>query len=161
MLHNSRARGLALLGDVQDALRAIGTADEAFGHTRPAEDPPWMASYTEARHLGFSGNVLWELGMHGQFIAETHNRMSTAIASRAEGRARTRNQIRLTSLIMTTGDPLEAATLGTQALDGAGTLRSQRATHDLRELRHLSQPHTHLPEVAHLYHRIRTVLVAS
>ncbi|MGQ0776125.1 MAG: XRE family transcriptional regulator, partial [Pseudonocardiales bacterium] len=50
MLHNSRARDLAKLGDVQDALRAVGTADEAFSHAHPADDPPWMASYTESRH---------------------------------------------------------------------------------------------------------------
>ncbi|MGH3913472.1 MAG: XRE family transcriptional regulator, partial [Pseudonocardiaceae bacterium] len=55
MLHNSQARDLAKLGKVQEALRAVGTADEAFSHARPGEDPPWMASYTEARHLGFSG----------------------------------------------------------------------------------------------------------
>jgi hypothetical protein len=47
--------------------------------------------------------------------------MSTSIATRPDGRARTSNQTRLASLIMTTGDPLEAAALGTQALDGAAT----------------------------------------
>lgn len=160
MLHNSRARDLAKLGDVQDALRAVGAADEAFSHAHPAEDSPWMASYTESRHLGFSGNALWELSMHGQFVAETRNRMSTAITTRPEGRARTSNQTKLASLIITTGDPLEAAALGTQALDGMGSLRSQRTTHKLRELRHLSAPHTHLPEIAELRHRINTALAA-
>jgi hypothetical protein len=50
--------------------------------------------YNEARHTGFAGNVLWELGMHGQFIPETRNRLATAFATRAEGRARTRSQIK-------------------------------------------------------------------
>ncbi|MGH3913900.1 MAG: XRE family transcriptional regulator, partial [Pseudonocardiaceae bacterium] len=147
-------------GKVQEALRAVGTADEAFSHARPGEDPPWMASYTEARHLGFSGTALRELGMHGQFVAETRNRMSSAIANHSEGRARTSSQTRLASLIMVTGDPLEAAALGTQALDGAGLLRSQRTTQHLRELRHLSEPHAHLPEIADLRHRIGTTLTA-
>jgi hypothetical protein len=160
MLHNSRARDLAKLGEVQDALSAVGAADEAFSHARPAEDAPWMASYTEARHLGFGGNVLWELGMQGQFVAETRNRLTTAIATR-KGRARTRNQIRLASMIMTTGDPIEATALGTQALDGAATLRSRRATHDLHDLRCLCEPHAHLTEVAELRHRIGTVVAAS
>jgi len=66
MLHLSRGRDLARLGHVQDAVHAVGVADEAFSHAHPAEDPPWMASYTESRHLGFSGSVLWELGMRGQ-----------------------------------------------------------------------------------------------
>ena len=161
MLHNSRARDLAKLGEVQDALSAVGAADEEeFSHARPAEDAPWMASYNEARHLGFGGNVLWELGMQGQFVAETRNRLTTAIATR-KGRARTRNQIRLASMIMTTGDPIEATALGTQALDGAATLRSRRATHDLHDLRCLCEPHAHLTEVAELRHRIGTVVAAS
>ena len=161
MLHNNQARDLAKLGKVQDALRAIGAADEAFTQARTAEDPPWMASYTEARHLGFSGSSLWELGMRGQFVAETRNRMSTAAAIGTEGlRARTGGQLKLASLIITTGDPLEAAALGTQALDGMGSLHSQRTTHKLRELRHLSAPHTHLPEIADLRHRIGTILAA-
>ena len=67
---------------MQDALSAVGTADEAFSYARPAEDPPWMASYNEARHVGFSSGVLWELGMQGQFVAETRNRLTTAIATR-------------------------------------------------------------------------------
>jgi hypothetical protein len=161
MLHNSCARDLAKLGQVQDSLSAVGAADEEFSHAHPAEDPPWMASYTETRHTGFAGNVLWELGMHGQFVAETRNRLSAAIATRAEGRARTRDQIRLASLIMVTGDPVDAATLGTQALDWTGTLRSRRAVDDLRELRRLAQPHRHLTEIAELRHRIGTMVAAS
>lgn len=161
MLHNSRARDLAKLGDVQGALRAVGAADEAFSHSSPADDPPWMASYTEARHLGFSGNVLWELGMHGQFVAETRNRLITGITTRAEGRARTRNQIRLASLIMVIGDPIEAAALGAQALDWAGPLRSRRAIDDLRDLRRLAQPHVKLTDIADLRSRIGAVVAAS
>ncbi|MGH3932729.1 MAG: XRE family transcriptional regulator, partial [Pseudonocardiaceae bacterium] len=93
MLHNSRARDLARLGEVQDAVSAVGAADEAFSHAHPAEDPPWMASYTESRHLGFSGGVLWELGMHGQYITQTHDRLTKAVATRAAGRARTGSQL--------------------------------------------------------------------
>lgn len=122
-----------------------------------------MASYTAARHNGFAGDVLRELGMQGQFVAETRNRLATAIATRAEGfaRARTRDQIRLGSLVMVTGDPREAAALGSQALDWATTLRSRRANDDLRELRCLAEPHASLPEVADLRDRIRTVLAAA
>ncbi len=118
---------LGQLGEVQDALSAVGAADEEFSHTRPAEDAPWMVSYTEARHTGFAGNGLWELSIPGQFVAETRHRLTAGIATRAEGRARTRDQIRFARLIMATDDPIEAAALGTQALDWAGSLRSRRA----------------------------------
>ncbi|MGH3929392.1 MAG: XRE family transcriptional regulator [Pseudonocardiaceae bacterium] len=160
LLHNSRARDLAKLGEVQDALRAVGAADEAFSHARPAEDPPWMASYNEARHLGWGGDVLRELGMRGQFVEEARRRLTAGVTDRAEGRARTRGQIRLASLVMITGDPREAAALGTQALDWAGALRSRRVTDDLHELRRLAEPHARLPEVADLRDRIRTVVAA-
>jgi len=158
MLHNSRARDLARLGEVQDVLRAVGVADEEFSHARPAEDAPWMASYTDARHLGFSGSVLWELGMQGQFVAETRNRLITAIATRVDGRARTSSQLNLACLIMVTGDPIEAAALGAQALDWAGTLRSGRVVHKLRDLCRLGEPHTSLTDVADLRDRIGPVV---
>jgi hypothetical protein len=162
MLHNSRARDLAKLGETQDALRAIGIADEAFSHARPADDPPWMASYTEPRHLGFAGAVLWELGMHGQYVDQARDRLTTSIATRTDGhRARIRSQIKLGRLIMVNGDPLEATAFGIQAVDAAGPLRSRRALDDLRELRRLAEPHAHLPEIAHLRHRIRIVLAAA
>ncbi len=86
--------------------------------------------------------------------------LSCHIAARAEGRARTRDQIGLASLIMTTGDPIKAAALGTQALDWAGPLRSRRAADDLRDLRCRAEPHTRLPEVAELCQRIGTVIAA-
>ena len=161
MLHNSRARDLAKLGEVQDALSAVGAADEAFSHARPAKDALWMASYTEARHTGFAGSVLWELGMHGQFVAETRTRLTTAVAARAKGRGRTGAQLKLASLIMVTGDPIEAAALGTQALDWAGTLRSGHIVHGLRDLRHLAQPHAYLTEIAELRHRIGATVAVS
>jgi hypothetical protein len=87
MLHNSRGRDRAQLGREQDALRAVGTADEEFSNARAVENAPWMASYTVIRHNGFAGNILWELGMQGQFVAETRDRLSTAIAARVAGRA--------------------------------------------------------------------------
>jgi hypothetical protein len=159
MLHNSRARDLAKLGETQDALRALGTADEEFSHARPAEDPPWMASYTEPRHLAFGGDNLWELGMRGQYVNQSRDRLTTSIATRIHGhRGRIRSQLRLACLIMVNGDSLEAAAVGTQALDAAGPLRSRRAVDDLRDLRRLAEPHTHLPEITDLRHRIRTVV---
>ncbi|MBA2696653.1 MAG: hypothetical protein H0U62_12635 [Actinobacteria bacterium] len=60
-----------------------------------------------------------------------------------------------------TGDPTEAAALGTQALDRAGTLRSRRAVDDLRDLRRLAEPHARLTEVADLRQRIGAVVAVS
>ncbi|MBV8542080.1 MAG: hypothetical protein JO364_14085 [Pseudonocardiales bacterium] len=59
---------------------------------------------------------------------------------------------------MATGDPLQAATLGAEALDTAGTVRSRLAADDLRELSRYAVAHQHLDEVAHLRHRINTLV---
>lgn len=160
LLHNSRARDLARLGETQEAVRAVGAADEEFSHARPAEDPPWMASYTDARHLGFSGGVLWELGIHGRYITETRHRLTTAVAARPDGRGRTGHHLKHARLVMATGDPLEAVTLGTQALDWAAPLCSSRITLGLRDLNRLAEPHAALPEVADFRDRLRPILVA-
>ena len=162
MLHNGRARDLAKLGEVQDALRAVGAADEEFSHARPAEDAPWMASYDEAAIPASRGTGCGSWACRGQIVAETRHRLTAGIVASAEdrARARTRDQIRLASLIMTTGDPLEAAALGTQALNWTGSLRSRRAADDLHKLRRLAEPHARLPEVAELRQRIGTLVAA-
>ena len=161
MLHNSRARDLARLGEVQDAMRAVGAADEAFSHARPAEDPPWMASYTEPRHLAFSGSVLWELGMHGKYVTETHNRLTRAVTTRVDGRGRTRSQLQRARLIMVTGDPIEAVALGTHALDWTGPLCSGKVIEEFRDLNRLTEIHADLPEVADLRARLRIALAVT
>ncbi len=89
-----------------------------------------------------------------------HTEGTTAIAARVDGRARTSSQLRLARLIMATGDPVEAAALGTQALDWVGPLRSGHVVHGLRDLRRLGEPHTRLTEVADLRDRIGTVVAA-
>jgi hypothetical protein len=62
---------------------------------------------------------------------------------------------------MATGDPLQAVSIGHEALKVAGTLRSHRVTDDLRELSRHAATHQNLDEVAHLRHRIGTLLVRT
>lgn len=163
MLHTVRAHALGMLGRAQEAATAVGAADEEFGHTCPADDPVWMASYDAAHHRGETGRAFWQVAQHGQFANEARDRLQLAVAGYRDSavRARTRSQTKLASLIMATGDPREAAAVGGQALDVAGTLRSRRAADDLRELHRCSAPHAGLAEVAELRHRIATVVAAA
>jgi hypothetical protein len=62
---------------------------------------------------------------------------------------------------MVTGDPVEAATIGVEAVDTAGTLRSRRAADDLRELARYANLHAEVGEVVELRERIRTAVLAS
>jgi hypothetical protein len=68
---------------------------------------------------------------------------------------------KLASLTMATGDPLQAATIGHQVLDTAGTIHSRRVTDDLRELARYAATHQYLDEVAHLRQRIATLVCTA
>ena len=80
----ARARALAKLGRAQDAVTAVGVADEEFSHARPADIPPWMATYDDAVHSGEAGHALWEIGVHGQFVIEARHRLAAAVAGHDE-----------------------------------------------------------------------------
>jgi hypothetical protein len=164
MLHTHRGRALAKMHRVQEALTAIGTADDHFAHSTPAEDPPFMAYYNAGMHAGNTGRALFDLAILGHNTAqEATDRFTAAVAGNAPGHNR-RQAISLTklaSLTMATGDPLHAVTIGDEALDAAGTIRSRRAADSLRELSRHAAPHQQLDEVAHLRHRIATLLVGA
>jgi hypothetical protein len=160
MLHTTRARALAKMRRVNETLTAIGTAEDHFAHSTPVTDPPFMGYWNAAFLAGNTGQALFELAMLGHNLAQATDRLTAAAAGHTAGHARSRAicQAKLASLIMATADPLQAAALGHAALDAAGSLRSRRVTDDLRELARYAAPRQHLDEVAHLRHRIGTLL---
>lgn len=163
MLHTAHARALAKMGRVRETLIAVGTADDHFAHRTPGNDPSWMAYYDAAQHAGDTGHALFDLAAHGRSPAEATKRLAAAVAGHTEEFARSRaiSQIKLSSLTMATGDPREAAAIGSAALDVVGTIRSRRAADDLRELIRIGKRHRKVPEVNLLERRIDKVLLAS
>ena len=163
MLHTAHARALAKMNRVRDTLVAVGTADDHFAQANPADDPPWMAYYDAAQHQGDTGHALFDLAVHGRSTSEAITRLSAAVAGHTAAFARSRaiSQTKLASLTMATGDPVEAATIGTAALDAAGTIRSRRAAEDLRELARYAARHLTVGDVTALRHRITTLVLAS
>jgi hypothetical protein len=159
LLHATRARALAKMRRVQETLTAVGTADDHFAHSTPANDPPFLANYNAAFLAGGNGLALFDLAVLGHNPAQATDRLTTAAAAHTAGRPRAICLTKLASLTMAIGDPLQAASIGHEALDAAGTLRSRRATNDLRELARYAAAHQNLEEVAHLRHRIATLLV--
>ncbi|RMI33722.1 XRE family transcriptional regulator [Nocardia stercoris] len=160
MLHAARARALAKLHRTEEAVAAIGQADEEFSNATPSNDPPWMAYYDAAQHAGDTGHALFDLAIDGHFVGEARARFQTAIDGHTEAYVRSRaiSGIKLASLTMATGDPLEAATFGRSALVDAGHVRSRRAADDLRELARLSQPFSGTTEVEQLHDQIQTTV---
>jgi hypothetical protein len=68
-------------------------------------------------------------------------------------------QIKLASLTMVTGDPVEAATLGTAALEAVGAIRSHQAIDELRQLARHATQHSVIDEADELHHRITTAVL--
>jgi hypothetical protein len=163
MLHADRASALAKMRRVSETLRAIGIADEHFAHSTPANDPPFMAFYNAAMHAWNTGRALSDLAIVGHAPGVATSRLTTAVAGYPAGQVRARaiSHTTLASLTMATGDPLQAAAIGHEALDTAGTIRSRRTLDDLRDLACHAAKHQHLAEVAHLRHRIATLVCTS
>ncbi|WP_228708253.1 XRE family transcriptional regulator [Amycolatopsis keratiniphila] len=152
MLLTARARALAKLHRVSDAVTTVGLADEQFANASPDNDPVWMRYYDKAQHAGDTGHALFDLAVDGRFVGEARDRLALAVAGHSQPYARSRaiSGIKLASLTMRAGDPVEAAQIGARALQEAGTITSRRAADDLRELRTFAQDHRRVSEVAEL-----------
>ncbi|MGH3854813.1 MAG: XRE family transcriptional regulator [Pseudonocardiaceae bacterium] len=163
MLHTDRGRALATMRRVQETLTAIGTADDHFAHSTPAEDPPFMTFWDAAMHAGNTGQALVDLAILGRDPGAATDRLTMAIAGYPPDRVRARviTQAKLASLTMATGDPLHATSFGTQALDTVGTIRSRRALEGLRDLNRHAAAHQNISEVAHLRHQIGTLVLSA
>jgi transcriptional regulator with XRE-family HTH domain len=161
-LHTDRGRALATMRRVNETLTAIGTADDHFAHFTPDNEPRYMGCYNAARHAALAGQPLAELAILGRDPGEATDRLAAAAAGHTGNtRARAVYLAKLASLTMATGDPIHAATIGHEALDAAGTLRSRGVTDALRELAQYATPHQHLEEVAHLRQRITTLVCTN
>ncbi len=163
MLHVAHARALAKMGRVGETLTAVGAADDEFARRDPASDAPWMAYYDGAQHAGDSGHALFDLAMIGRSREEARARLAAAVAGHGPAYARSRAiaRTKLASLTMVAGDPIEAASIGAEGLEIAGTLRSRRAADDLRELARYASRHPKVAAVIELRQRIRKTVIAS
>ncbi len=163
MLHTDRGRALAKMRRVNEALTAIGTAEDHFARSIPANDPPFLANYNAAFLTGNTGHALFDLAVLGHNLTQATDRLTAAAAGHTASHARSQALCltKLASLTMATGDPIQAATLGHEALGAAGAIRSGRVTDDLRELARYAADHQHLEEVAHLRHLIATLVCTA
>ncbi|MGW5376442.1 hypothetical protein ACWESM_13435 [Nocardia sp. NPDC003999] len=120
-----------------------------------------MAYYDHAQHSGDTGHALFDVALEGRFVGEARQRLEIAVAGHTDAFVRSRaiSGIKLASLTMATGDPVEAASFGQTALSDAGHLRSRRAADDLRELRMFTQTHAQTAEVDELRSQIDSTLV--
>lgn len=152
-----RSRALGKLGpDHADAaLRTVEEADQQFTHSRPDLDPTWIAFYDAAQHHGDTAHALFDVAIHGR-RTEAVSRFEYAVTHHRPGytRSRTISLIKQATLVMATGDPREAASIGHDAVNPAARLKSQRARTDLIALRTKAEAHASVAEVGELIEHI-------
>ncbi|OPC76891.1 hypothetical protein B4N89_45845 [Embleya scabrispora] len=164
MLHTARARAHGRMGHVREALAAVGAADDAFVPGRLTDDThPLMAYYDEAQHNGDTAHALFDLViLRGRDPADAQERFRTAVRTHKPQfvRSKTISGTKLASLVMRTGDPREAASIGHKALETGGGLTSRRTAEDLRELAGFASRHAQVPETVTLREAITSTLQA-
>ncbi len=136
MLLTAHARAFAKLGDKQQTLAAIGSADEAFASESGVPSPVWMGYYDAAQHAGDTGHALWDLAiarLHPMPAAQ--ERLQAAVDGHTDAYRRSRaiSGIKLASLQMRTAPEQGHGTV-LRALEDMGQVQSRRAEDDLREL---------------------------
>ncbi|MGH3711288.1 MAG: XRE family transcriptional regulator, partial [Pseudonocardiaceae bacterium] len=163
ILHHDRGRALARMRRVNETLTAIGTAEDHFARSTPANDPPFTSYYNAAFLALNTGQALFDLAVLGHSLTQATNRLTAAAAGHTADHARPRaiSLTKLASLTMATGDPIQAVTIGHAAVDAAEAIHSGRVIDDLRELARYADAHQHLAEVADLRYRISTVVCAT
>lgn len=163
MLLTARARALALLGRVAEAVETVRASDREFEHSRPESDPPWMKYYDLAQHLGDTGHALFDLAVRGHEGHEARARLSGAVDGHHPHYARSRGMSRakLATLTLMAGDVGQAAEIGRQALHDLDTVHSARATQCVIELERSTETHRTVEEVVGLRKDIRRTLAPA
>lgn len=116
-------------GDEQSCLAVIRRAEEHFASAVPANETATMIDFFSPAELaGDSGYALLPLAMRGEHVTTTVELLRSAAASYPADKARSRGltELRLASLLLAQGDPAEAVTLATGALDDVGSVHSRR-----------------------------------
>lgn len=162
MLLTARARALARLGRVDDTMRSVLAADEHFRQANPGDDPPWMSYYDTAQHLGDTGHALFDLALHGYHVREATRRLTAAVAGHQPlyVRSKAMSGMKLATLTLRSGDPVEGAGIGHTALGNLDHLRSARAVQVMVALDGAAASHARLPEVASLRHELAEVITS-
>jgi hypothetical protein len=134
MLHAAHAKALAAMLRKQEALRAIGAADEAFDRASD-EDVATLRTdrYTRANLAGETGEALATLRA-GDVDFGTRFALAQTGFGDEYPRSRVLAELKFASFTLATGDPHEAAHIGHLALDTAERMRSGRVDELVRVL---------------------------
>ncbi|WNV89692.1 hypothetical protein [Umezawaea sp. Da 62-37] len=152
MMCTIRARLLAAQGKEREAISEVNRADEYFANRNINDDPPWLCYYDEAEHQGSTGRALISVAVSRKDADLAAPRLRNAISLHDETYPRSKifSQTRLASLLLQTGDPIEAVQIGRTALTESAKLQSRRVTEELRQLGRSANMHKAIPAVVDL-----------
>ena len=160
MGHTVRARALAAMGRVDDALRAIGAADDAFAKQDRTEDAPWLCFYDYAQHQGDTGHALYDMALAGYQPNEALGRLRAAVDGHGDDYARSRafSRAKLSCLQLRVGQVDEGVELGFQSVVDIEVMHSKRAMTYLRDVS-LSATECRATEAQELVERVSQVFL--
>ncbi|WP_147268069.1 XRE family transcriptional regulator [Spongiactinospora rosea] len=162
MLSAVRSRALAQLSRDQEAIAAVGLADDLFADITAIDTSGPLHWYDAAEHAGETGHTLAELS-HAPSREEGIRRLTTAAATHRDTSARARafTLLLVARLHIAGADPHEGAAIGAEIVDRAASVRSHRIRDYLIDLRKTTRQHPKISEMADLRDRINVALTSA
>ncbi|WP_374204112.1 hypothetical protein [Streptomyces sp. HPF1205] len=167
MLYALEARAYAALGQVNKCHRAVRMAEDAFGDSRPAEDPAWIAFFTEAELHAENAHSYRDLayvaGRSPTYASLAHPEMELAVSGFADDpvhqRAYALNLVGMGTVHLLMDQPEQAAHFTGHALSVAKRIRSERVNTRIRRTTDSAvRDFGDVPEVAALADRLAVEL---
>jgi transcriptional regulator with XRE-family HTH domain len=155
-LHAMRARAFGLAGNEKRCRTALDTAQGTLDEIGSASSGVgWIAGFDQASLAAEAALCFYALGA----LAEAEAEARTVIALRTGDRVRSRalGQLTLANILNQSGEPAEAATIGTEICTTTATsLDSARVRTGLTTLSHKLTPHRTIPTVATFLENVAT-----
>ncbi|WP_037573620.1 hypothetical protein [Phaeacidiphilus oryzae] len=138
MFHAAEARGHALQGDARACEAACGRAAAAMEHSRPDEDPPWIAHFDQAYLADELAHCYRDLDRP----RESARYAEEALAGHPEGRVRRRavDLVLLATAQLRQREVEEACDTGARAVELLSGLRSNRGAEYLDDFQRSLEP---------------------
>ncbi len=167
MLYALEARAYAAMGQAQKCHRAVRMAEDAFGESRPAEDPDWIRFFSEAELNAENAHSYRDLayvaGRSHTYASLARPVMERAVelfaADPEHQRSYALNLVGMATVHLLERNPEPACESAHQAIDVARKVRSERVNTRIRKTADSAlRDHGDVAEVVALSERLATDL---
>ena len=154
-LHAMNARAHAMRNDKKSCITALHASEQALSNAVDEGPAEWTAPFDEGSLAAEAALCLRQLGQLD--AAQRHARRAVSLRNGDRVRGRAFSQVTLARVLVDTGHPAEAATVGRQVCEVAPTLTSHRIRGRLDRLAAALIPHQHQPDVSTFLADVRTL----